>query len=272
VADLSALAAFDLSGRGAAVTGGAMGIGAGIAAALHRAGARVVLIDKDLEAAARTAKAITGNGENAAAVRAIYADIGNPDESESAIASATEALGTLDVLVNNAGIYPVRTLLDVTPDVFDSVLRTNLWSTLFTSRAAAGVMGSMARGGSIINIASLEGIKPSMLGLSMYGASKGGVIALSKHLALELAPMGIRVNAIAPGAIVTEGSAKMTETGNMTEEERQQMLAAFEARVPLSRLGQPQDLGGAAIFLASDASAYVTGAVLAVDGGLLLAP
>jgi 2-dehydro-3-deoxy-D-gluconate 5-dehydrogenase len=264
------LAAFDLTGRNAAVTGGAMGIGAGIAAALHRAGARVAVIDKDLKAATRTAKAMNGGDEDA--VHAIYADIRNPDESEGAIAAVTAAFGSLDVLVNNAGIYPVRTLQDVTSDMFDSVLRTNLWSILFTARAVARVMGSQPRGGSIINIASLEGIKPSMLGLSMYGASKGGVIALSKHLALELAPMGIRVNAIAPGAIVTEGSAKMTETSDMTEEERQEMLASFEAKVPLSRLGQPQDLGGAAIFLASDASAYVTGAVLPVDGGLLLSP
>jgi 2-deoxy-D-gluconate 3-dehydrogenase len=135
------------------------------------------------------------------------------------------------------------------------------------SRAAARVM---PKGGSIINIASLDGITPSMVGLSMYGASKGGVISLSRHLALELAPLGIRVNAIAPGAILTEGSEKMTETSNMTEEERQLMLAGFEERIPLSRLGQPDDLGGAAIFLASDASAYVTGALLPVDGGLLL--
>jgi 2-deoxy-D-gluconate 3-dehydrogenase len=261
---------FDLTGRKAAVTGGAMGIGAGIAGALRRAGARVVLIDKDIEAATRTAKALAGGGEEA--VQAVYADIRIPEECDGAIAASAEALGSLDVLVNNAGIYPVRSLPEVTPDVFDSVLRTNLSSVLYTSRAAAGVMGEKPEGGSIINVASLEGIKPSMLGLSMYGASKGGVVSLTKHLALELAPMKIRVNAIAPGAIVTEGSAKMTETSDMTEEERQQMLAAFEAKVPLGRLGQPPDLGGAAIFLASRASAYVTGALLQVDGGLLLSP
>jgi 2-deoxy-D-gluconate 3-dehydrogenase len=225
----------------------------------------VVLIDKDLEAAERTVKAMQGEGM--AALQALYADIGNPDECETALAAATAALGSLDVLVNNAGIYPVRTLQDVSAELFDQVLRTNLWSVLFMSRAAARVM---PKGGSIINIASLDGITPSMVGLSMYGASKGGVISLSRHLALELAPLGIRVNAIAPGAILTEGSEKMTETSNMTEEERQLMLAGFEERIPLSRLGQPDDLGGAAIFLASDASAYVTGALLPVDGGLLL--
>jgi 2-deoxy-D-gluconate 3-dehydrogenase len=263
------LAEFDLTGRNAAVTGGGMGIGAGIAAALRRAGAHVVLIDKDMEAASRTAKALNSGGE---AVRAVYADIRNPDECEAAIATSREALGSLDVLVNNAGIYPVRSLAEVTPELFDSVVRTNLLSVLYTSRAAARIMGEKPTGGSIVNIASLEGIKPSMLGLSMYGASKGGVVSLTKHLALELAPMKIRVNAIAPGAVVTEGSGKMTETSNMTEEERQQMLTAFEAKVPLGRLGQPNDLGGAAIFLASRASAYVTGALLQVDGGLLLSP
>ena len=264
------LAEFDLTGRNAAVTGGAMGIGAGIGAALHRAGAQVVLIDKDIEAATRTAKALTSGGQNA--VQAVYADIRVPEECDGAIAATAEALGSLDVLVNNAGIYPVRSLDEVTPDLFDSVLRTNLWSVLYTSRAAARMMADKPEGGSIINVASLEGIKPSMLGLSMYGASKGGVVALTKHLALELAPRKIRVNAIAPGAIVTEGSAKMTETSDMTEEERQQMLAAFEAKVPLGRLGQPHDLGGAATFLASRASAYITGALLQVDGGLLLSP
>jgi 2-deoxy-D-gluconate 3-dehydrogenase len=262
------LAAFDLGGRGVAITGGALGIGAGIARALCRAGARVVVIDKDLEAAERTVKAMQGEGM--AAVRALYADVGNPEECETAVAAAAAALGSLDVLVNNAGIYPVRTLQGISPDLFDQVLRTNLWSILFMSQAAARVMGPQPKGGSIINIASLDGIKPSMVGLSMYGASKGGVITLSRHLALELAPLGIRVNAIAPGAILTEGSEKMTETSDMTEEERQVMLAGFEQRIPLSRLGQPDDLGGAAIFLASDASAYVTGALLPVDGGLLL--
>jgi 2-deoxy-D-gluconate 3-dehydrogenase len=261
------LSAFDLEGLGAAVTGGAMGIGAGIADALHRAGASVVVIDKDLDAAEHTAAAI---GTDGAKVHVVHADVSGPEETERAIDAAATALGSLDILVNNAGIYPTRPIHDVTPDLFDSVLRTNLWSTAFACRAAARVMGSQVRRGSIINIASLEGIKPSMVGLSMYAASKGGVIAFSQHMALELAPLRIRVNAIAPGAILTEGSARMTETSNMTEEERQQMLAGFEQRIPLSRLGHPSDLGGAAVFLASDASSYVTGAVLVVDGGLLL--
>jgi NAD(P)-dependent dehydrogenase (short-subunit alcohol dehydrogenase family) len=270
MADLSS---FDLRGRAAAVTGGALGIGAGIAGALVRAGARVVLIDQDLEAARHTAEALNaavGAGPRGAAASALEADVGVPEEVEDVIERAAAALGSLDVLVNNAGIYPTRSLQDVTPDLFDAVWRTNLSGTLFASRAAARVMGAQSDGGSIINIGSLDGITPSMVGLSMYGASKGGVIALSKHLALELAPLRIRVNVIVPGAIVTEGAARMTETSDMTEEERQEMLAAFEARIPLARLGEPADLGGAAIFLASSASAYVTGAVLPVDGGLQL--
>jgi 2-deoxy-D-gluconate 3-dehydrogenase len=258
---------FDLHDLTALVTGGALGIGAGIAAALHQAGAAVLLVDKDLEAAKRTAQAI-GNGREA--VQAYYADVSNPEEVEGAVEAAVTILGSLDVLVNNAGIYPTRALQDVTPELFETVLRTNLFGTAFACRAAARVMQSQPRRGSIINIASLEGIKPSMVGLSMYAASKGGVVAFTQHLALELAPVNIRVNAIAPGAIVTEGSARMTETSNMTEDERQQMLAAFEQRIPLSRLGQPSDLGGAAVFLASDASSYMTGALIPVDGGLLL--
>src|SRR6516162_23203 len=123
------LADFDLTGRKAAVTGGAMGIGAGIAGALRRAGAQVVLIDKDIEAATRTAKALAGGGEDG--VHAVCADIRIPEECDGAIAASAEALGWLDVLVNNAGIYPVRSLPDVTPDLFDSVLRTNLSSVLY---------------------------------------------------------------------------------------------------------------------------------------------
>ena len=264
---MSELGAFALDGRTAAVTGGAFGIGAGIVAALSRAGARVMLIDRDVEAARSTAEIINGGSD--AAVDVLEADVSAPEDIEAAVEEAARRFGSLDVLVNNAGIYPTRTLQEVTPDLLDSVLRTNLWGTFFASRAAGRVMGPQGEG-SIINIASLDGIKPSMVGLSMYGASKGGVIALSKHLALEMAPQHIRVNAIAPGAIETEGAAKMTETGNMTEDERQNMLAAYRVRIPLGRLGAPDDLAGAAIFLASSASAYVTGAVLPVDGGLLL--
>jgi NAD(P)-dependent dehydrogenase (short-subunit alcohol dehydrogenase family) len=258
---------FDLHGLAGMVTGGALGIGAGIAAALHRAGAAVLLVDKDLESAKTTAASI---GQGSEAVQAYHADVSSPGEIEAAIEAAVTMLGSLDVLVNNAGIYPVRSLQEVTPELFETVLRTNLFGTTFACRAAARVMQSQRGRGSIINIASLEGIKPSMVGLSMYAASKGGVIAMTQHLARELAPEGIRVNAIAPGAIVTEGSARMTETSNMTEEERQEMLRGFEARIPLSRLGQPADLGGAAVFLASEASSYVTGALIPVDGGLLL--
>jgi NAD(P)-dependent dehydrogenase (short-subunit alcohol dehydrogenase family) len=267
------LPAFDLGGRTAAVTGGALGIGAGIAGALARAGATVVLIDRDLEAARATASSLCATVERAApgdAVHALRADVSVPEEIERAIERSAEVLGSLDVLVNNAGIYPTGTLQEVSPDLLDSVLRVNLWGTLFAARAAARVMAGQPGGGSIVNIGSLDGITPSMVGLAVYGASKGGVIALSKHLALELAPSRIRVNVIVPGAILTEGAAKMSETGSMTEEERQEMVAAFAARIPLGRLGEPGDLGGAAVFLASSASAYVTGAVLPVDGGLLL--
>lgn len=266
------LSAFGLEGRTAVVTGGALGIGAGIAGALVGAGARVVLVDKDADAASRTADQLNQTAARkgpAAVVRTLAIDISAPEEAERAIEQSAEILGSLDVVVNNAGIFPTRPLPEVSPELFDQVLRTNLWGTLFSCRAAARVLGEDG-GGSIINIASLDGMKPSMVGLAMYGSSKGGVIALTKHLALELAPAGIRVNAIAPGAIVTEGAARMTETSNMTEDERQGMLAAFEARIPLGRLGQPADIGGAAIFLASAASAYVTGVVLPVDGGLLL--
>ena len=264
---------FDLGGRSAAVTGGALGIGAGIARALVEAGARVVLIDKDLEAARRTAAALNGAAGDSAVgdtVRAIGADVSVPQAVEDAVEESAALLGSLDVLVNNAGIYPTRSLQEVSPELLDSVMRTNLWSTFFDSRAAARVMAAQGGGGSIINIGSLDGLSPSMVGLSMYGASKGAVIALSKHLALELAPQRIRVNVLLPGAIETEGAAKMTETSDITEEERQQMLAGFAARIPLARLGRPDDMAGAAVFLASAASAYVTGAVLPVDGGLLL--
>lgn len=271
MADLFA-SAFDLSGRGALVTGAALGIGAGLADALAAAGARVVLVDKNADAVRAAADAINDRERQRGRTGehdTLVTDVGDPEAIAAAVRDAAARLGSLDIVVNNAGIYPTRDLQDVTPELLEAVLRTNLWGTLFATRAAAPIMGAQAAGGSVINVGSLDGIRPSMTGLAAYGASKGAVIALTKHMALELAPSGVRVNAIVPGAIITEGAAAMSAGGDMTEEERQAMLAGFEARIPLRRLGAPADLAGAAVFLASDASAYVTGAILPVDGGLL---
>jgi NAD(P)-dependent dehydrogenase (short-subunit alcohol dehydrogenase family) len=252
---------FDLAGRSAIVTGAAAGIGRGIAGALARAGAGVLLVDRD-GAVESVAESIGGGA------RALVADVTHADTAERAVAACRDAFGAVDVLVNNAGRYPLAALPDVTPELVGEVFELNFAAALRMVQAAATHMGA---GASIVNVGSLDAIRPSLVGLTVYGASKAALLASTKHLALELAPRGIRVNAIVPGGIHTEGADAMSGSGQMTEAERDAMFAAFDAKIPLGRMGVPDDLTGPAVFLAAPASAYVTGAVLVVDGGLLLA-
>jgi 2-deoxy-D-gluconate 3-dehydrogenase len=261
---------FRLDGSTAVVTGGAMGIGFGMASAFCSAGADVVIADVD-EDAGRAACAALPSGERCGSAVFAHTDVRDPDAGEAIVARGNEAFGDIDVLVNNAGIFPLADIGALTSDLFDSVFDLNVRGTLLVSQAVSAAMRDQGRGGSIINIGSMDAFKPSMPGLVTYGASKGAVITLTKHLALALAPDQIRVNAIVPGGITTEGSARMSAGTDMTDEERDAMIAGFAARVPMRRLGEAGDLGGPAVFLASAAAGYVTGAVLLVDGGLILA-
>lgn len=257
---------FGLEGRVAVITGGAQGIGFGIASRMREAGASVVLADLDGDAAAGAAARLDDGSGAASAVRA---DVSVPADGEALVATTVERHGRIDVLVNNAGIFPIAALPAITDDFVQRLLSVNVAGVIHTTKAVAASMADTG-GGAIVNIASIDGIQPSFVGLSTYGATKGGVIALTKHHALELAPAGIRVNAIAPGGIMTEGAAAVSDGGGLSEQERQQIEAAMLARIPLGRYGTPDDIATAAVFLASPASSYMTGETITVEGGVLL--
>ena len=263
----------DLSGGVAIVTGGAMGIGQGIAFRLAEAGAAVVVADRDLEAAQLTGELLTERGARALALEV---EVGAPQAAQRMVAQTVAAFGQVDILVNNAGIFPFAPALDVTAALWEQVLRVNLSGAFFCAQAAAQQMTQAGRGGRIINIASIDALHPTGA-LASYDTSKGGLLMLTKALAKELGPHGITVNAIAPGSIATPGAAAATAATSATSQEPaggsaggEDLMAAFLARIPLGRVGQPDDIATAALFLASDAASYIPGSLLVVDGGYLL--
>jgi len=259
---------FDLTGRAAVVTGAAMGIGFGIASRFREAGADVVVADIDAAAADRAIdrlREVPGVGRTVA----VRADVSDPSSAKSAVDTAVRTFGRLDILVNNAGIYPVAALADVTPEVIQRILNVNVAGVLLMTQAAAAAM-TTSGGGVVVNIASMDAFHPSFPGLSTYGASKGAVVAMTKHHALELAPQKIRVNAIAPGGIWTEGAAASSAGGGLSEEERLAIEVAMIAKTPVGRFGTPDDIAKVAVFLASSAAEYMTGETVLVDGGVLL--
>jgi 2-dehydro-3-deoxy-D-gluconate 5-dehydrogenase len=250
---------FDLTGKVAIVTGGAMGIGQGIALRLAEAGAAVVIADVSLAAAEETASQIRAAGGKAKAIRA---DVASVADAKRTVQETVRDFGRLDILVNNAGIYPMVGALEVTEALWDKVLDINLKGLFFYTQAAAQEMVNEGHAGKIINIASIDGLHPTG-NLVHYDASKGGVVMVTKALALEFGPRNITVNAIAPGAIQTPGAG-----GSAVPEE---MLQAFAARIPMRRMGVPDDIAKVALFLASSAADYMTGSVVVVDGGVLQA-
>jgi len=257
---------FDLSGKAAVVTGGAMGIGQAICFRLAEAGACVMIADIDLAAADKTAEEIISRGGQA---RAIQADAGSGDDAKKVVQAAVDAFGSLDILVNNAGIFPLLEVMRVEEALWDRVININLKGTFLYSQAAAARMIEAGKGGKIVNLASIDGLHPNG-NATPYNASKGGVIMLTKALALELAPHKILVNAVAPGQIKTPGTntwgAKAIEDGLTIE----QLLKSFKGRIPLERIGEPDDIAKVVLFAASAAADYMTGSLLLVDGGYLL--
>lgn len=245
---------FDLSGKTAIVTGANTGIGQGIAIALAQAGADIALVGRS--DANETAEKVEALGRKAAIIRA---DLSSIEPCEKVISEAIEKLGSVNILVNNAGIIRRNDALDFTEDDWDSVMDTNIKSLFFLSQAAARVMVENG-GGKIINIASMLTFQGGIR-VASYTASKSGVGGLTKLLANEWAAKGINVNAIAPGYIATNNTAAL-----QADEKRNSEILG---RIPAARWGDPADLGGAAVFLASDAAKYVQGHVLAVDGGWL---
>ncbi len=250
---------FDLTGKVAIVTGAAMGIGQGIAFRLAEAGAAVMIADINLPAAEETVSQIRSQGGKAEAIKADAASVA---DAKHTVQETVRAFGRLDILVNNAGIFPFASALEVTEALWDKVLDINLKGLFFYTQAAAQEMVNEGHAGKIINIASIDALHPTG-SLVHYDASKGGVVMVTKALALEFGPRAISVNAIAPGGIQTPGAG-----GPSTSDE---MVQAFVARIPLRRIGVPDDIAKVALFLASGASDYMTGSVVVVDGGFLQA-
>jgi 2-deoxy-D-gluconate 3-dehydrogenase len=250
---------FDLTGKVAIVTGGAMGIGQGIAFRLAEAGAAVMIADVKLEAAEDTASQIRVEGGKA---KAIKADASSVADAKRTVQETVRAFGRLDILVNNAGVYPLAPALEVTEALWDKVVDINLKGLFFYTQAAAQEMVNEDHAGKIINIASIDALHPTG-NLVHYDASKGGVVMVTKALALEFGPRNISVNAIAPGGIQTPGASSPSTSD--------EMIQAFAARIPMRRMGVPDDIAKVVLFLASSASDYMTGSVVVVDGGFLQA-
>ena len=260
--------AFDLSGRNAIVTGGAMGIGFGIVRRFLAAGANVVLADLDATAAAEASRRVDAAPGR---VVTVACDVGSDDAGEKMVEACVRAFGRIDILVNNAGIFPHAPVLNMEMSLFDRVIRTNLRGLVIASQAAGRQLAKQRTGGKIVNIGSIDSLHPTMVGLAAYDASKGGVLMFTRSFALEMAPLGVQVNLIAPGGVETEGTKKPLEGSGLTEAQMEEMRRGYVAtKIPLGRMGVPDDIAKVAQFLASSASDYLTGATIVVDGGALL--
>jgi len=240
-----------LAGRRAIVTGAARGIGAEIARTYVRQGARVGLLD-----IASDVKAVAAELDGPAEV----VDLADPPATREALQRVIDALGGVDVLVNNAGVLRITPLLEITTDEWDLVMDVNARSMLVTTQVAAASMIAAGDGGRIVNMASM-GAKRAAADQAHYAASKAAVVALTQAAAIELGPHGITVNAICPGYVLTEmGAATRTP----------EMVAAWSAASPLGRCAEPADVAGMALFLASDDAAYCTGQAFNVTGGMMM--
>jgi len=243
----------DLTDQIAIVTGAAQGLGREIAVSLAGAGAKVACVDVNAETLAETVAQITAQG---GAAEAIPCDVTDSQRVGEVVKQVTEQWGGLQILVNNAGITRDNVIMRMKDEQWDAVLAINLRGTFLFTRAAAKPM-MKGRRGRIINIASVSGLMGNP-GQANYSASKAGVIGLTRTVARELAGRNITVNAVAPGFIATEMTAALGE----------EILAEVRKQIPLGRLGQPQEVADAVLFLASEAAGFITGHVLTVDGGL----
>ncbi|HYA91586.1 MAG TPA: glucose 1-dehydrogenase [Thermodesulfobacteriota bacterium] len=258
------LSKFSLKGKTAIVTGGSRGIGKGVALGLAKAGAKVAVTSRkmnDLEATAAEIKKFGGEAFP------LQSHLGKMEEINRMVSAVMQKFGKIDVLVNNAGASPAMgSVLESDERLWETIMNLNLRGLYFTSQAVGKVMKKQGSG-KIINIASVDGFKPEP-GVSVYSISKAGVRMITKAFALELAPFNIQVNAIAPGPI----STKMLDSHwfHLPPEEAKRQKQAMANFTPMGRIGEPDEIAGAAVYLASDASSYTTGAEIVIDGGSLL--
>ena len=243
----------DLTGQVAIVTGAARGLGRLVAETFAACGAKVACIDVNADVLAATVEAIRAGGGEA---EPYACDVTDSQRVDEVVDEVVKKFGRLDILVNNAGITRDGMLVRMKDDQWDSVLAINLRGTFLFTRAVAKPM-MKGRRGRIINMASVSGLMGNA-GQANYSASKAGVIGLTRTVAMELAGRDITVNAVAPGFIATDMTAKLGA----------EIIEGVKQRIPLKRLGQPIDIADAVLFLASDAASYITGQVLTVDGGL----
>jgi NAD(P)-dependent dehydrogenase (short-subunit alcohol dehydrogenase family) len=246
----------DLAEKVVIVTGGGSGVGRGVALRIAEAGARVVVhFHTSAAGAAGVVEAVVAAGGQATVHQA---DLSAPDAAAGLIASAVTAFGRVDALINNAGVYPLASVLDMTLEQWDTLMNANLRSVFLCTQAAARQMIAQASGGVIVNITSIEAENPA-LNHSHYNASKGGVLMYTRAAAGELGRHGIRVNAVAPGLIWKDDIEQTWPDG----------VARWRRAAPLGRLGMPEDVADACLFLVSPAARWITGASLTVDGGVM---
>jgi len=245
-----------LAGQAVLCTGGAGGIGRAVSRALARCGARVLVADRDGEGAAQVAQALPGTGH-----AALQADLRDPGAAAELARAAAATLGSVDVLVHLAAVLRRQPVDEVTQEDWDAQLETNLRATFFLARACAQGMAGRGRGGRIVLFASQAWWSGGYGGSLVYAAAKGGVVSLTRGLAREYGPAGITVNAVAPGSV---------DTAMLRAGLAQESLRSVIDATPLRRLGTPEEMAGAVVFLASDHASFITGTVLNASGGWLV--
>jgi NAD(P)-dependent dehydrogenase (short-subunit alcohol dehydrogenase family) len=259
---MSILDRFRLDGKKLFITGGSRGLGREMALAIADAGADVILVGRDSESLEKTAEDVRAFGRNAVTIQG---DIGNPTECETICQNALDEHGPIDILINNVGGRRIDTpTIDMPLEEWQKIIDLNLTSTFLCTKIIGGAMVARGTGGRVINVASISGMVCNRdIGGRSYETSKAAVIHFTHATATDWAKHGVTVNAICPGGFMTAPNVRWAE-------ENPDMIATFKAQVPMGDFGQPEDLGPLAVYLASDASRYMTGATQVIDGGYIL--